>query len=252
MTTLLLPYAAWRRNRVWLIGLLRVSMVLVPSHRSSKEGTAVLLHHAATPGLGGMLKDYLRVALGTRVLLQTVAAIILQQPPLAVLLQQCIISAMVSNTSGYCACPLLDNPLAAQRLAWLSRGLDAVPLFTVPFTSAAMLHRQGNPRCICMALLYMHQVVVGVLIPTVLAAYTSSALEEPATPQHRQRQQQQPVWGQLCGLASRAEELWQHANSMVQEVCTGAGMPGVQLALAAWLLAGNLWMIAVAMAERDA
>ncbi|PRW58802.1 TIME FOR COFFEE isoform A [Chlorella sorokiniana] len=225
MTTLLLPYAAWRRNRVWLIGLLRVSMVLVPSHRSSKEGTAVLLHHAATPGLGGMLKDYLRVALGTRVLLQTVAAIILQQPPLAVLLQQCIISAMVSNTSGYCACPLLDNPLAAQRLAWLSRGLDAVPLFTVPFTSAAMLHRQ---------------------------AYTSSALEEPATPQHRQRQQQQPVWGQLCGLASRAEELWQHANSMVQEVCTGAGMPGVQLALAAWLLAGNLWMIAVAMAERDA
>lgn len=85
---------------------------------------------------------------GTRVLLQAVAGFILHQPPLAVLLQQCVIMALVSNNRDYCACRLLDNPLAAQRLALLSRCLDAIPLFTVQLTSAATLRNQGKKRCL--------------------------------------------------------------------------------------------------------
>ena len=77
-------------------------------------------------------------------LLQTVAGLILHQPPLAVLLQQCIIVALVTNSDGYCACPLLNNPLAARRLARLARCLDVLPIFTVPLSSAAELHRNGE------------------------------------------------------------------------------------------------------------
>lgn len=81
---------------------------------------------------------------GTRVLLQMVAGFILHQPPLAVLLQQSIIMALVSNSEAYCGTPLLDNPRAAQRMARFSGWLDCVPLFTVPLTSASALHRQGE------------------------------------------------------------------------------------------------------------
>ena len=81
---------------------------------------------------------------GTRVLLQTVAGLILHQPPLAVLLQQCIIVALVTNSDGYCACPLLNNPLAARRLARLARCLDALPIVSVPLSSTAELHRNGE------------------------------------------------------------------------------------------------------------
>lgn len=81
---------------------------------------------------------------GTRVLLQTVAGLILHQPLLAVLLQQCIIVALVTNSDGYCACPLLNNPLAARRLARLARCLDALPIVSVPLSSTAELHRNGE------------------------------------------------------------------------------------------------------------
>ena len=52
--------------------------------------------------------------------------------------------ALVSNSEAYCGTPLLDNPLAARRLARLSGWLDCVPLFTVPLTSAAALRRLGE------------------------------------------------------------------------------------------------------------
>ena len=111
--------------------------------------------------------------------------------------------------------------------------------------------------CICTALLYMHQAVMGVLVPTVLSALTSGAHEAPPPRQQPEQQQEQgrgsqpPLWGKLCGMASGLEALWQQGNTVVREACTGAGMPVLQLLLAAWLLTGNLWMLAVAMAERD-
>jgi len=107
------------------------------------------------------------------------------------------------------------------------------------------------------ALLNMHQAVIGVLVPTVLSALTSGTPEEPPPRQQQEQQQEQgrrsqpPLWGKLCGMASGLETVWQQANTVVHEACTGAGMPVVQLLLAAWLLVGNLWMLAAAMAERD-
>lgn len=109
----------------------------------------------------------------------------------------------------------------------------------------------GDSGCICTALLYMHQAVVGVLIPTVLAACAWGVAEVAPPWQQQQRQQRSARSETLASVVSMLTAFWQQANQLVAEVFSGADLPAVQLLLAAWLLTGNLWMVAVAMAELD-
>lgn len=54
------------------------------------------------------------------------------QPLLAALIQQSIIVALIANPRGYCATPLLQDPLTQRRLAAVGRVLDAVPSLHLP------------------------------------------------------------------------------------------------------------------------
>lgn len=79
-------------------------------------------------------------------LLQTVLAVVLYQPPLAVLIQQCATMWLTENSAGYCACPLLAGRLAAARLERVSLGLDSLVIFSIPLSLSAPvgLGRQGE------------------------------------------------------------------------------------------------------------
>ena len=67
-----------------------------------QEGHALFLHAAASPGMLGALRDYLRVGFGTRMLLTSIIGVLLHQPPMVLLLQQ--IAVMLLVRADYCRC----------------------------------------------------------------------------------------------------------------------------------------------------
>lgn len=75
---------------------------------------------------------------GTRLLVPSLVGIVLQQPPLAVLLQQAVIAAITANPWGYCRTPLLADPLTQLRLTRIWLALDAA--LPVPFAIAPATH----------------------------------------------------------------------------------------------------------------
>lgn len=86
------------------------------------------------------------VCAGTRVLLDAVVGCILHQPPLAVLLQQCAIMALVANNPGYCARPLLADPLSQHRLDTFAQWLDTALVAVVPLTGANPNSKAGRGK----------------------------------------------------------------------------------------------------------
>lgn len=82
---------------------------------------------------------------GTRVLLVAVVGSILHQPPLAVLLQQCAIMALVANNSAYCASPLLVHPLTERRLGMLTAWLGTT--LVVPLATYSIHSQQDSGEC---------------------------------------------------------------------------------------------------------
>ena len=80
----LLPTARPSLCSLVLLTAARTAVAVVPSQRSTSVGMGLLLHHAPAAGSLAAIKDYLRVALGTRVLLGVLLATALHQPPLAV------------------------------------------------------------------------------------------------------------------------------------------------------------------------
>lgn len=65
-----------------------------------QEGQAVILHAPASPGVLGALRDYMRVSVGSRVLLTTLMGALLHQPPTVLLVQQIAVMALVR--ADYC------------------------------------------------------------------------------------------------------------------------------------------------------
>ena len=88
------------------------------------------------PGSSPPAQTLPHVCAGTRVLLVAVVGCILHQPPLAVLLQQCAIMALVANNPGYCARPLLADPLSRHWLDMFAQWLDATLVAIVPLAAA--------------------------------------------------------------------------------------------------------------------
>lgn len=141
-----------------LIGALRIAIACVPSQRTAGEGDAVLLSRPATRGTLGALQDWLRLATGTRLLPMAVIGAVLQQPPLAVMVQQALLILLTSDNAGYCTSQLLSEPLMQHRLAALSHVLDAWTPIVAPSQatlssrtwaglSGAQGERTGQSRC---------------------------------------------------------------------------------------------------------
>ena len=72
----------------------------LPTFPRRQEGPAVILHAPATPGVLGALRDYMRVAVGSRLLLATLMGTLLHQPPALLLMQQ--IALMWLVRADYC------------------------------------------------------------------------------------------------------------------------------------------------------
>ena len=112
-----------------------------------QTGPPAVLHHAATPGIRGLLHDLGRLLLGTRVLHVATVGAVLQQPVLATAAQQAIL-LLGSDVSGYCHAPLLSDSLTQQRLARLAGWLSALlpgPLGLPLARLAGMYDTAGEP-----------------------------------------------------------------------------------------------------------
>lgn len=66
-----------------------------------------------------------------------IAVVVLQQPTLAVLLEQCAVMALTSNNQAYCRSGILADPLTRQRMAALWGVLELAPIFVPPQGAAA-------------------------------------------------------------------------------------------------------------------
>lgn len=101
--------------------------------------------HFVVPSLTAGTTSCNHCRAGTRVLLVAVVGSILHQPPLAVLLQQCAIMALVANNSAYCASPLLVHPLTQRRLVMLTAWLDTT--LVVPLATYSTHNQQDSGEC---------------------------------------------------------------------------------------------------------
>ncbi len=64
---------------------------------------------------------------GTRVLQLPLTGLLLQQPPLALLLEHAVQSALLSSNALYCRSVLLQDPLSRRRMARAWAALDWLP-----------------------------------------------------------------------------------------------------------------------------
>ncbi|PRW59886.1 hypothetical protein C2E21_2006 [Chlorella sorokiniana] len=120
LTAALAPLT-WLTIRVAGLSVVRIGYLLLGG--AATTGPPIVLHYAATPGWAGMLRDWMRMLLGVRILHIATVAAALQQPVLATTVQQAIL-LLGSDVGGYCRSPLLSDPLTQRRLAclegWLS------------------------------------------------------------------------------------------------------------------------------------
>ncbi|KAL4447913.1 hypothetical protein ABPG75_005132 [Micractinium tetrahymenae] len=248
--------AWWRRHRT-AVAASRILLFLLPSTRSPQVGAAVVLGRAATPGPAGALGDYLRVAMGTRVLQLAVTGLLLQHPPLTLLLEHLAQSALQSRNALYCRCRLLADPLSRRRMAWVWRALDWLPQL-VPLPAPGALGAGPNGPAAasdeqCAALLNMHQLCCGVLLPvvaTVLLEPRHARQQGGRSAEGRQAAQQGGPAAGCCSTAlqRRAARLWAAAESALRAAVTGEGLGELPQGLLAWMLLGNCWLLSQAAA----
>lgn len=100
----------------------------------------------------------------------------------------------------------------------------------------------------CAALLTFHTILLGVLLPVLLACCADPLPPPPAAA--RQRPARQP--GGQPGLVQRAAQAVAAAvdgmDAALRAACTGATWSAATL-LAGWLLVGNSWLLAKALAR---
>lgn len=273
--------------------MLRVAVAAVPSGRSPVEGTAALLHRAASPGWGGALADWGRLLFAVRLAIHAGCCALLPQPLLAALVQQVALMALGANNLAFCRAPLLAHSLSRDRMARAAAWLDGVPWLSAQLMLGALHTRERVPSvqrpCIaaalllpqpgstalpawtaevkpaeaagdaelqaCHAVLTFMQVMLGVLAPLCLLAnsWPPSMIPRPPPRTPRPAEQRQPCSRPVRlgrAVAAAAGRAWANADDCLRELLCGGLLDPLQIALAAWLLAGNCWLLCRVAAER--
>ena len=101
------------------------------------------LHHPATPGWAGLLRDWMRLLLGVRILHIATITAVLQQPVLASLVQQSLL-LLGSDVEGYCRSQLLTDPLTQRRMARLESWLSTLLAGPLGLPLAGLSHVGTN------------------------------------------------------------------------------------------------------------
>ncbi|PRW59882.1 hypothetical protein C2E21_2002 [Chlorella sorokiniana] len=208
--------AGSQRCRVGGIAIVRLGHLLLGG--ATMTGPPEALHHAATPGWAGMLRDFMRLLLGTRILHVATVAVALQQPVLATTLQQALL-LLASDVSGYCGSQLLSDPLTHRRLArlegWLSTllaGPLGLPLAGLPQAAATS---GSNPRILCVSMLTFLNITMMLLLPVLLVAWRGAA--------------------------------WAAADAQLAALCSGQGLDWLHKLLLAHGLLSLLWLLSIAV-----
>lgn len=161
-------------------------------------------------------------------------------------------------------CSGLYDPSSTQRLAPCCAHCPLALASLLPFPPPACHAVAEVLEVECRTLLNMLQMMIGVVLPTLLAAYTARTTGQtaPAHAQQRQQQRQPPHRRNSVkpGLLGWAVQQSQRAVAIVGQACwrlnaalewcccPTAGCSLLQLAFALWLLSGNLWLLAKAAA----
>lgn len=111
---------------------------------------------------------------------------------------------------------------------------------------------QRDPLLTCATLLTFQQIVVGIFVPVLAAAYFTpkGVAHESPSPADRQQPQgrQRACRGrQLSAAYSRLESLGPRASQALQQWCKQSSP--VQLGVAAWIVLGNTWLLAKVLTE---
>jgi len=139
------------------------------------------------------------------------------------------------------------------------------PRFIPPHTTPAGL---PDPEQRCVALLHMHRMLLGVVLPTFAAAHLERKThwqeeggvhdvqeqqwqqaeeeEQQQGQQHQQRRQlqRQPRGYTAADVLRAVEQAWAAADAALQRACTLSNWSAMQRLLGAWVLLGDLWLLA--------
>lgn len=98
----------------------------------------------------------------------------------------------------------------------------------------------------------MHQLVMGIIFPTLMAAIWSPHVESMQQRLLQEQRQRNVRWARLRRRAAALKQAWWTANSAVHELFTGGEMPAVQRTLFFWMLLAQCWLAAKAVAADPA
>ncbi|KAL4458613.1 hypothetical protein ABPG75_013478 [Micractinium tetrahymenae] len=161
---------SWLAVRAWVITAIRLAtscMMWWAWDGHSKLATP------ATPGLLGAIVHWYRTMAGMRLLVVSVLSATLHLPPLATAIQQVLILPFVGTACDFCSTPLPTDPLTQRGLAALWSLLHAgTASLASPLAALAdpRLPDGASPRLHCVSILSWHLMVLGLLLPTVLAS----------------------------------------------------------------------------------
>ncbi|KAL4424669.1 hypothetical protein ABPG77_004476 [Micractinium sp. CCAP 211/92] len=183
---------AWHRHRAWAVPAIRVGTHLVPMQRSAQTGgAALLLGRPAQEGLPGVALDAFRLMVGTRLLGNVLATLMVPLPlPVAAATNAATV-LLTRNNQQLCQTELLASPLSRQRLAHLHTLLDACCFMVLPFTPASLLSDQpGSTAQACSATLNFLQVLC-ILVPVALLVWTQPPAEQSGSAEQSEQRQQE-------------------------------------------------------------
>ena len=155
--------------------------------------------------------------------------------PAATLAQQAAVvglAAAAVDAQPCCRLPLLIDPLSVQRMSALHRYLDAVDPLS-PLDWAQRAHSDGEARSSYVALAAFHGLVVGVLLPVVLACHAAPLPPDTGHPASRRR--------------SGAVRFGDAGGGALAAALRHVRMTTPAALLIGWLLLSNSWLACKAM-----
>ncbi|PSC71686.1 KRAB-A domain-containing 2-like [Micractinium conductrix] len=137
--------ATFRRHRLWLGPLLRITSMALPRQRSATSAAGgLMMAQPPSPGLLGAAGDFLRLLLGTRLLSTCAITLLFRLPlPLAAATHTAVV-LLARNNAAYCEAQLLAAPLAQERIAALVAALDVSTLAVLPQGAAVKQQLEDN------------------------------------------------------------------------------------------------------------